>query len=301
MRRDIDEALQDWPYQPDRGELLVRETEAGDGRKILQIRVELGLLQLEVTGRPDGKRFHGRRFETYLEYLLWRTRRKSSAARSRGRSKPWRMTPKDCEEADRELVQFYHRRIAWLTLQRYAEATRDADHTLALMDFIRDHGFNPEYVAAHERHRGLVLFHRSQAVAAIALEDQKPEEAIQAIRDGIEELRAHAREWPLEEVPGASGKTAEGLSGIGEGGGEGDSDSDAEDEEGSPPAFDIDLEMEDADDHALIEQLEHLEDEIRKNFEVEKSLREQLEDAVAVENYELAARLRDKMRASQGR
>jgi excinuclease UvrABC nuclease subunit len=47
----------------------------------------------------------------------------------------------------------------------------------------------------------------------------------------------------------------------------------------------------------LIEQLRVLEQEIRKNFAVEKTLREQLDEAVAEEDYELAARLRDQIRA----
>ena len=46
----------------------------------------------------------------------------------------------------------------------------------------------------------------------------------------------------------------------------------------------------------LIEQLRALEGEIRKNFAVSKTLREQLDEAVATEDYERAARLRDLIR-----
>ena len=69
MRRDIDEALQGWPYESEPGELVAREVRARDGRKVLQIRVELGILQLEVEGRPDGNRPHG--FATYLSGDRW--------------------------------------------------------------------------------------------------------------------------------------------------------------------------------------------------------------------------------------
>ena len=48
---------------------------------------------------------------------------------------------------------------------------------------------------------------------------------------------------------------------------------------------------------SLIEQLRLFEQEIRKNFAVEKTLREQLDEAVAREDYEQAARLRDQIRA----
>ena len=50
-------------------------------------------------------------------------------------------------------------------------------------------------------------------------------------------------------------------------------------------------------DPALMDQLRQLEGEIRKNFAVPKTLREQLDEAVAREDYECAARLRDQIRS----
>ena len=67
MRRDLDDVIQGWPYDPEPGEHLAREVRARDGRMVLQVRIELGVLQLEVGGRPDGLRPHG--FMTYLDYL----------------------------------------------------------------------------------------------------------------------------------------------------------------------------------------------------------------------------------------
>jgi hypothetical protein len=251
MRRDIDEAIQGWPYEPEPGEVIVREVRARDGRPVLQIRVELGVLQLEVCGRPDGTRPHG--FATYLDYLRHRAAGRGLAPG--GKSTPWAMAPEHCAEADREFVQFHHRRVAWLALQKYDKALLDADHTLALMDFVRRHGGGEEYIASHERFRGLVLFQRTQAAAAQALERRRPEEAIDAVRDGADRLLVHQRslaaEFDLGETPNES----------------------------------------------LIEQLRILEQEIRKNFAVEKTLREQLDEAVAHEDYERAARLRDQIRA----
>src|SRR5262249_24959150 len=69
MRRDLDDVIQGWPYDPEPGEVLAREVRARDGRSVLQVRVELGVLQLEMTGRPDGTRPHG--FATYLDYLRY--------------------------------------------------------------------------------------------------------------------------------------------------------------------------------------------------------------------------------------
>lgn len=251
MRRDMDDTIQGWPYEPEPGEVIAREVRARDGRMVVQVRVELGVLQLEVTGRPDGTRPHG--FPSYLDYLRYRA--SGRATSDEGKAARWTMSPDHCVEADREFVQYYHRRVAWLTLQRYDKALLDADHTLALMDFVCQHGIDDDYIASHERFRGLVLFHRTQAAAALALERRKPDEAIDVVREGAERLTSHHNRWSEEH-------------------------NDSE-----------------TPNQPLIEQLRVLEQEIRKNFAVEKTLREQLEDAVAEEDYELAARLRDQIRA----
>lgn len=268
MPRDIDEALRGWPYDANADEVSAREVRARDGRTVLQIRIDLGMLQMEVDGRPDGSRPGG--FGTFLDYLRHRARR------SRRRRKPefagipaaWAMGVDHCAEADRELVQYYHRRVAFLALQDYGRALRDAEHSLALIDFIAEHGPSIDYVARHEQLRGGVLFDRTQAAAAIALEDGRPDGAIEAIREGIERLEHHQDE----------------LNELGE----------PDDFPGRDPA-------EDSSDALLVERLHRLESEIRAHFEVPKSLNEQLSEAVESEDYERAARLRDQIRSTERR
>jgi tetratricopeptide (TPR) repeat protein len=254
MRRDLDDVIQGWPYDPEPGEVLAREVRARDGRTVLQIRVELGVLQLEVGGRPDGERPHG--FATYLDYL-----RHCAAGRGQspgGKSSPWTMSASQCGAADREFIQFNHRRVAWLALRRYDKAIQDADHTLALMDFIQRHGNEETFIASHEQLRGPVLFHRTQAATILALERRRYEEAIDALRDGIDRINAHQRSWWDQHDP------------------------------------------DDSPNPALVDHLRDFEQEIRSNYRVEKTLREQLDEAVAREDYEQAARLRDRIKA-QGR
>ena len=67
---DISGALTGWSYQP--GEVNVRLIRGNDGRRKIQLRLDLGLLQMETTGRPDGKRPHNCASE--LDYQLRRKR-----------------------------------------------------------------------------------------------------------------------------------------------------------------------------------------------------------------------------------
>ena len=156
MRQDIDGALRGWHYKSET--VQARLVRAKDGRELLQMRIELGVMQLEVADRPDGSRPHGQ--ATYFAYL----KAKAKAAELAGRN--FRLNEQHSVEADREFMQYYHRRVCWLSLGEYNRAVEDADHTLSFMDFVRDHSPSEEFTRSHEQYRGFVLFHRTQAAAA---------------------------------------------------------------------------------------------------------------------------------------
>ena len=56
MSYDISYILGDWPYRPD--EITVRIIDGEEGRRKIQLRLDLGILQMEFDGRPDGRRIH---------------------------------------------------------------------------------------------------------------------------------------------------------------------------------------------------------------------------------------------------
>ena len=65
MGKDITPILAGWDYDHD--ELQVRIVAGDDGREKIQMRVDLGLLQMEIDGRPDGQRPAG--FESLLDHV----------------------------------------------------------------------------------------------------------------------------------------------------------------------------------------------------------------------------------------
>ena len=154
--QDIDTIFREWPFKP--GIISARVVQAADGREVLQMRIEMGLLQMEVTGRPDGEKPSGR--NTYLEWL------KTQAV---DQGKAFALSPAQCIEIDREFLQFYHRRICCLALRQFARAVADADYTLDLMDFVAEHSPEPQWTLSHEQYRPFVLFHRIQAAAMVAI------------------------------------------------------------------------------------------------------------------------------------
>jgi hypothetical protein len=240
---DIDAILSSWPFQP--GVITARIVRAGNGREVLQMRIELGVLQLESTGRPDGEKPQGH--PTYLDYL------RQQARELRGR---FSLGEEQSSEVDREFLQYYHRRICWLALRQFRRAVEDAEHTLALMDFVARHSADQEWALSHEQYRPFVLFHRTQAAALAQLDEAGPEPAIEEIDRGLEQIRVVFRSVEAEEH---------------------------------------------FNEDEFVKQLAELRDWIRQHYRVGRTLSEQLADAIAREQYERAAQLRDEMARRRSR
>ena len=240
--RDIDTVLKGWAYRP--GEVNARLVKARDGRQVIQMRVDMGLLQMETDHRPDGTRPHGA--ETYYDYLVGEVIREGGS---------FRLTREQCAEADREFVQYYHRRLCWLSLREYRRAAKDADHSLSFMDFVREHSTDDEWTISHEQYRPFVLFHRIQAAALAELEEHGPEAAIAEINTGLGRFRDLFARYDA-------------------------ADQYSEDE--------------------LVQRLHEMRENVRRRYDVGPTLNEQLDEAVKAENYELAAKLRDRIRAAHG-
>ena len=114
MRRDIDEALHGWPYDPEPGEVVAREVRARDGRMILQIRARPR--PPPARDRGAGPTASGRTTSSPTST----TSRHRAAARGAwppgGKAPSWSMEPVHCRaEADREFAQYLPPpRVAWL-------------------------------------------------------------------------------------------------------------------------------------------------------------------------------------------
>lgn len=185
-RQNIDHIFRDWPYDPQG--VSVRRQKGKNGRDVIQMRLDMGLLQLEVAGRPDGSKPFGA--VTMCDFLTQKLK---------SETKEYSLTEEECAEVDREFMQFYHRRVCWLALRDFRKAMEDADHTLRLMDICRDHSPDREWMLSHEQYRPFVLFHRCQASALAALEEEGPEEAIKALNAGLDMIRTVYAEFEAEE------------------------------------------------------------------------------------------------------
>jgi len=183
--KGLGDVLGNWDFDPQ--SLSVRLVKESDGRDVIQMRIDLGVLQMETQGRPDGKTVEG--FPSFLDHML----------AFEEKSPEFVMDDDQCFEADREFLQYYHRRISWLRLMHYHRVVEDADHTLALMDVCRDHSPDDEWTMTHEQYRPFVMFHRTQAAAMAAMDETDVEKAISLLDEGLSQIRDVFLEHEAEE------------------------------------------------------------------------------------------------------
>jgi len=185
MSLDLNTILKDWPHE--NGNVKVRKIAGLDGREKLQLRVDLGVLQMEVTGRPDGQRPHN--CESLLEYHQRR------AVRAAGKSEDYKLTPEECAELQQEGIQYYHRYLSLFQINDFAGVVRDTQRNLDLFTFVTEHTDRDELSWSLQQFRPYVLMMNTRAKASLLLAQGKFGEAMSEIehgRDAISEFFQHS-------------------------------------------------------------------------------------------------------------
>jgi hypothetical protein len=174
MSLDLNTILKDWPHE--NGNVKVRKITGLDGREKLQLRVDLGVLQMEVTGRPDGARPHN--CESLLEYHQRR------AVRAAGKGEDYELTPEECAELQQEGIQYYHRYLSLFQVNDFAGVVRDTQRNLDLFTFVAEHTDREELSWSLQQFRPYVLMMNTRAKASIFLGQGKFGDAMAEIERG---------------------------------------------------------------------------------------------------------------------
>ena len=201
MDNDISAILEGWHYKS--GQVVVRKIKGIDGRDKIQLRVDLGLLQMELDGRPDGKRPHDK--ESLLDhYLAQRENHKAKFGSDAG----FVLDADDCFALQEEALQYYHRYLSLLAVRDYARAERDTARNLRVFDLVWKHAVREADKWALERHRPYVLMMNTRARASAALQKDDPEQAIRHIQEGIERIEQFFEDREQQKRQRTSGELA---------------------------------------------------------------------------------------------
>jgi hypothetical protein len=185
---DISSILSDWPYLPD--DITVRVIEGDDGARKIQLRLDLGILQMEFDGRPDGRRIHGA--GSWLEHHQ-RRQRDHDAANPDGA--PYLLEPEDCAELLREGVQYYHRYVCFWHLGFYELCARDTERNLRLFAFVRGHARHDRDKLRFDQWRPYVTMMHARAVATPLVELEQWDAAAGVLDAGIRGIERFLEEY----------------------------------------------------------------------------------------------------------
>ncbi|MFH1567175.1 MAG: UvrB/UvrC motif-containing protein [Gemmatimonadota bacterium] len=241
MRYDIGDLLSSWPFDPD--EFIARRITARDGTEKIQIRIDMGVLQLELQGRPDGQRPHG--YDSLLEYHEAEV----------GQDQPGDLDEDACEDLFQEAWQYYQRYLSLFYLEDYDGVVRDTEHNLRIFRLVEQHAGNDDVKWYFEQYYPHAIMMQARSRAMVALEDENYRTAMREVEQGIERIEEFLASW--------------------------EGDGDVVDEEFPELTF-------------LRDWYEELEKE--RPLSRREQLERDLTVAVEAENFEEAARLRDKLR-----
>lgn len=187
MRHSLDDILRDWPYDPEN--LNARVITFEDGRQILQIRIDMGLLQLEMTDRPDGLQPEGHK--SWLDYYLDHLRRHQAEHHT---TDGFGLDATDCERLRDEATLVYQRYAVLHHLGYHTEVARDTARNLRVADFLKRHARRREDSWAIERYRPYILMMNALARAELYITQLDYTSAERVLTTATTTIRAFAAE-----------------------------------------------------------------------------------------------------------
>ncbi|MBL9122265.1 MAG: UvrB/UvrC motif-containing protein [Planctomycetaceae bacterium] len=190
MSHDIQDILTTWDYDPDG--FTVRIIRGDDGKEKIQLRLDLGLLQMEVDGRPDGLRPQG--CESWLDYY----QREQEVYQEEHPGETYLLGSEDCARLLREGVQYYHRYLSFWHLERYELCARDTARNLRLFALVRAHAPSDREKLQFDQWRPYVVMMHARAVATPLIGMRDFDTALQVIDAGIAGVREFLSDYNQE-------------------------------------------------------------------------------------------------------
>jgi hypothetical protein len=180
--KDIAPVLKGWDYEA--GAINVRKISGLDGKEKLQMRLDLGLLQMEVSGRPDGRRPHGH--ESFLDYFEERLK---GHKEENGTTLGFVLNNDQCQELREEAVMYYHRYLSLFILGDFPAVVRDTARNLRVLDLCGEFASDDHDRLILEQYRPYIIMMNTRASASLMFKDELYQKALDTVTDGLDRIR----------------------------------------------------------------------------------------------------------------
>ena len=180
MSRDLTGLLEDWPYEPNNTTRIVT---ANDERKVLQVRLPLGIEQYELVGRPDGEQPFGK--QTVLEEMESRL---AEYVLMNGTDDGFLLAHDDCELLQTEAILFYYRYLLLFQINDYERVAADTEHNLRMCHLFENYCDSEEHKEGVLQYKPYIVRMNSMARAMRSMKRGEHGEAAEIIDVAIEQI-----------------------------------------------------------------------------------------------------------------
>jgi hypothetical protein len=195
--KDISHALKGWDYEA--GTINVRKVAGLDGSPKLQMRLDLGLLQMELTGRPDGLRPHG--CESLLEHF---ERQLQDHRRRNGTDLGFHLNGEQCQSLREEAAMYYQRYFSLFVLGDFSGVVRDTARNLRVLDMCGSYAISEQDRLFLEQYRPYIVMMNTRAAASIQFKEGRFADAVATVDAGLKHIRDFFTRFGQEEAYASS-------------------------------------------------------------------------------------------------
>ena len=191
--KDITPLLKGWDYEP--GTINVRKISGTDGAPKLQMRLDLGLLQMELIGRPDGARPHG--YESLLEYY---ENQLTEHEQRNGTELGFHLTAAQCQSLREEAAMYYQRYLSLFVLEDFAGVIRDTARNLKVLDLCGKYAVEDQDRVILEQYRPYITMMNARAKASLLFNERRFSEALKIVEQALEDIREFFTRFGQPEI-----------------------------------------------------------------------------------------------------
>lgn len=177
------------------------------GEQKVQVRVDLGILQMNADGRPDGEQPFS--YPSLLEYFEDKadgvedpreggprgTRSSSSSSKEAENPEPanaaeeLQLSPEDCRSLREEAAQYYQRYVACLALEEFDRVVRDTTRNLRVLDLCAKYAVEDQDKQVLEQFRPYIIMVRARALASQAIKENELKAGVLALDEALEQIK----------------------------------------------------------------------------------------------------------------
>jgi hypothetical protein len=195
MNEDIGNILRDWKFNQD--EIAnVRLIDGVDGHKKIQLRIDMGIIQMEMDNNPSGEKVGD--FESWLEYYEDKQKKFEDSKVDDYFS----LNSEECRNLETEAVRYYYRYFSLMKLDDYKRVIRDTERNLRVLKFVKKYASSELDSWELNQFKPYIIMMNTRAKISLMLSDKSDyavENAVELCDMGIPAIKNFFKEYNIED------------------------------------------------------------------------------------------------------